>query len=156
MINSLNPPPMKPPKPLRKKYNTDYPDRSDLASKARLLQSIWITEKRYAYKKYGIFLKLDFAKESGSNFLTPEIFELVKHEVDNIHINRKVIMEPRIWNNLLCIHPLAFNLFGFCKVRCYEALLSLCKRGDRMRIYRRVDMFFWTKVCIIKVFSKLN
>ena len=88
---------MKPPKPLRKKYNTDYPDRSAFASKARLLQSIWRTEKGYELEEivegkrkevYGNYLKLNFAKESGANFLTKEIFELVKHEVTNKHIEK--------------------------------------------------------------------
>jgi hypothetical protein len=114
---------MKPPKPLRKKYNTDYHDRSSFASKARLLQSIWRTEKGYELeekrgkkKVYGNYLKQDFAKESGANFLTKEIFELVKHEVANKHIEKKVIQEPRIWNNLLSSQPLAFNLFGELKL----------------------------------------
>lgn len=53
---------MKPPKHLRKKYNTDYYDRYAFASKARLLQSISRTEKGYAFEKYGNFLNLDFAK----------------------------------------------------------------------------------------------
>ena len=107
---------MKPSKQLRKKYNTDYYERSAFASKARLLQSIWRTEKGYEFKKYGNLLELYFAKESGANFLTPEIFELVKHEVANKHIDRKVIQEPRIWNNLLSSQPLAFNLFGELKL----------------------------------------
>ena len=114
---------MKPHKKLRKRYNTDYYDRSAFASNARLLQSIWRTEKGFGYKKYGNFLKLDFAKESGANFLTKEIFELVQHEVANKHIERKVIQEPRIWNNLLSSQPLAFNLFGELKLN-----LSLATR----------------------------
>ena len=107
---------MKPPKHLRKRYKTDYYDRSAFASNARLLQSMWRTEKGFECKKYGNYLKLDFAIESGANFLTKEIFELVKHEVANKHIDRKVIQEPRIWNNLLSSQPLAFNLFGELKL----------------------------------------
>lgn len=107
---------MKPPKHLRKRYKTDYYDRSAFASNARLLQSMWRTEKGFECKKYGNYLKLDFAKESGANFLTKEIFELVKHEVANKHIHRKVIQQPRIWNNLLSSQPLAFNLFGELKL----------------------------------------
>lgn len=38
---------MKPPKHLRVKFATDYHDRSSFASKARLLQGIWRTEKGY-------------------------------------------------------------------------------------------------------------
>lgn len=109
---------MKPDKELRKKYNTDYSDKTDFASNARLLQSIWRTEKGFEFesKKYGNFLKLDFAKEEGANFLTYGIFKIVKYEVENKHIDGKVIQEPRIWNNLLSSQPLAFNLFGELKL----------------------------------------
>jgi PD-(D/E)XK nuclease superfamily len=107
---------MKPDKKLREKYKTDYYDKSDYASNARLLQSIWRTEKGLDFEKYGNFLKLDFAKEKGTNFLTNGIFKIVKYEVKNKHIDGKVIQEPRIWNNLLSSQPLAFNLFGELKL----------------------------------------
>ncbi len=107
---------MKPSKELRKKYNTDYNDRTVFASKARLLQSIWRVEKGCDFEKYGNFLDLDFAKKTGANFLTKGIFEIVKNEVQNKHIDRKVIKEPRIWNNLLSSQPLAFNAFGELKL----------------------------------------
>lgn len=107
---------MKPDKELRKKYETDYKnEKSDFASNARLLQSIWRTEKGFEFEKYGNFLKLDFAKETGANFLTNGILEIVQFEVDNKHIDGKVIKEPRIWNNLLSSQPLAFNIFGELK-----------------------------------------
>lgn len=70
---------MKPPKHLRINFKTNYPDRSAFASKTRLLQSICRTEKGYELEEkvegkrkevYGNYLKLDFAKESGANFLT--------------------------------------------------------------------------------------
>lgn len=60
-------------------------------------------------------MKLDFAKETGAIFLTNGIFEIVKFEVKNKHIDGKVIKEPRIWNNLLSSQPLAFNLYGELK-----------------------------------------
>jgi hypothetical protein len=107
---------MKPDKELRKKYKTDYYDKTDFASNARLLQSIWRTENGFEFEKYGNFLKLDFAKETGANFLTNGIFKIVKFEVENKHIDGKVIQEPRIWNNLLSSQPLAFNLFGELKI----------------------------------------
>ena len=107
---------MRPTKSLREKYHTDYFDKSDFASRARLLQSKWRTEKGYNdFEKYGNFLKIDFAQETGANFLTPNIFEIVKNEVKYKSIERKVIKEPRIWNNLLSSQPLAFNLFGELK-----------------------------------------
>jgi len=107
---------MKPKKELRKQYETDYNDRTDFASKARLLQSIWRTEKGYDFDKYGNFLEFNFAKQSGANFLTKGIFDIVKQEVQNKHIDKKVIKEPRIWNNLLSSQPLAFNVFGELKL----------------------------------------
>jgi len=107
---------MKPSKELRKKYETDYNDRTDFASRARLLQSIWRAEKGYGFDTYGNFLELNFAKETGANFLTKKTFEFVKEEVQNKHNDRKVIKEPRIWNNLLSSQPLAFNVFGELKL----------------------------------------
>ena len=61
---------MRPNKEIQKKYKTDYYDKTDFASNARLLQSIWRTENGFEFEKYGNFLKLDFAKETGANFLT--------------------------------------------------------------------------------------
>jgi len=109
---------------LKEIYKTNYNDKSEFASKARLLQSIWRTEKGYNYdskKKLGNFLDENFAKSSGANFLTDNIFEIVKNEVKNKHIHKKVIQEPRIWNNLLSSQPLAFNLFGELKKDLYLA-----------------------------------
>lgn len=117
---------MKPDKELRKKYKTDYNDKTDFASNARLLQSIWRTENGFGFDKYGNLLKLDFAKEKGANFLTNGIFEIVKFEVENKHIDGKVIQEPRIWNNLLSSQPLAFNIYGELK-RDLELAASVFK-----------------------------
>ncbi len=103
-------------KELKKIYNTEYKDLSSFAEKARLLQSIWRVEKGFKFEKYGNFLKEDFAKETGSNFLSKNIFGIVKTEVKNKHTDGKVIKEPRIWNNLLSSQPLAFNLFGELKL----------------------------------------
>ena len=107
---------MKPSKQIRLKYHTDYSDLSEFASKARLLQSIWRTEKGFDFEKLGNYLKLDFAKKNGANFLTDSIFKIVKNEVDNSKKKGKMISEPRIWNNLLSSQPLAFNLFGELKL----------------------------------------
>ncbi len=107
---------MKPNKQLRIKYHTDYLDQSDFSSKARLLQSIWRTEKGFDFEKYGNFLKVDFAKQTGANYLTDSIFKIVKTEVESAKQKGKVISEPRIWNNLLSSQPLAFNLFGELKL----------------------------------------
>lgn len=107
---------MKPSKQLRIQYNTDYSDRSHFASQARLLQSMWRIEQGYDFENYGNFLPVDFAKQTGANYLTASIFELVKHEVAHAQQEGKVISAPRIWNNLLSSQPLAFNLFGELKL----------------------------------------
>lgn len=128
---------MKPNKDLRKKYNTDYYDKTEFASNARLLQSIWRIGNSYEYEKYGNFLKIDFAKKTGANFLTKDIFKIVKHEVENKLIDRKVIQEPRIWNNLLSSQPLAFNLFGELKIN-KELATSIFKNLYPERNLKRV------------------
>jgi len=107
---------MRPKKELRKKYHTDYSDKSPFASKARLLQSIWREDKGLEFAKYGNLLNEEFAKKTGVNFLTKSIYKIVKKEVRNKNKKGKVIQEPRIWNNLLSSQPLAFNLFGELKL----------------------------------------
>ena len=94
-------------KEFKKKLN-DYKD--EFPEKARLLQSIWRTEKGFEFEKYGNFLKEDFAKQNGANFLSETIFEIVKNEIETKHEKEKVIQEPRTWNNLLSSQPLAFNM----------------------------------------------
>ena len=74
---------------LKIEYDTNYKDKTAFASRARLLQSIWRTEKGYEFEKYGNFLKLDFAKKSGANFLTKEIYKIVEYEVENKSKDRK-------------------------------------------------------------------
>lgn len=106
----------KPDKELRIEYYTDYSGDNVFASKSRLLQSIWRDEKGYEFERYGNYLKLDFAKRSGANFLTKGIKEIVEYELANKSKDRKVIQEPRIWNNLLSSQPMAFNLFGELKL----------------------------------------
>lgn len=103
-------------KELKEKYHTDYRDLNPFAERARLLQSIWRTEKGYGFEKYGNFLNLKFAKSTGANFLTENIFKIVRDEIKNKKEFGKVIKEPRIWNNLLSSQPLAFNLFGELKI----------------------------------------
>lgn len=105
----------KPDKNLRIEYHTDYSGDNVFASKARLLQSMWRDEKGYEFERYGNYLKLDFAKENGANFLTQKIKKIVEYELANKSKERKVIQEPRIWNNLLSSQPMAFNLFGELK-----------------------------------------
>ena len=106
---------MKIPQKLKKKFHTDYSDKSEFAAKARLLQSIWREEKGLTHEKFGNYLRENDFNNIGKNFLTPDIFEIVKREIANKKKSRKVIQEPRIWTNLLSSQPLAFNLFGELK-----------------------------------------
>ncbi len=118
----------RPSKDLRRKFNTDYDDTTIFSSRARLLQSIWRNENGFNFSKYGNFLEPGFARKSGANFLTENIFNIVKNEISNKHKNGKMIKEPRIWNNLLSSQPLAFNLFGelsFYKDGCAKVLQDL-------------------------------
>lgn len=133
---------MKPNKQLRIKYHTDYLDQSDFSSKARLLQSIWRTEKGYDFEKYGNFLKEDFAKQTGANYLTDSIFKIVKNEVENAKTKGKVISEPRIWNNLLSSQPLAFNLFGELKLNGLLATKVFQKLYPDLKIEKVTNIEF--------------
>jgi len=116
----------KPPKQLLQRYKVDIKSDTVFASHARLTQSLWREEKglpigtycprdKEAEVELGNLLPIDFAKSERSNFLTQGIGELVKSEVNNSE--GKVILEPRIWNNLLSSQPLAFNLFGELKLQ---------------------------------------
>jgi hypothetical protein len=87
---------MKPNKQLRIKYHTDFADLSNFASKVRFLQSIWRTEKGFEFEKYGNFLKLNLAKQTGANYLTKPIFEIVKYEIENANKQGKVMSESGI------------------------------------------------------------
>ena len=79
----------RPSKRVRTKYFTDYRDSFVFASRARLLQSIWRTEKSFDFEKYGNFLVEDFAKELskiqliGGGLVTPEIYTLLTVFINN-------------------------------------------------------------------------
>lgn len=94
------------------KFNAYYPNDTDFAAHARLLQSKWREKKGYPGLKYGNFLEIDFAKSSKANFLTDNIKQLVTESLLKAEVDGAMIGEPRIWNNLLSSQPLCFNLFG--------------------------------------------
>lgn len=101
---------------LKEKYHTNYPDKSEFAKKARLLQSIWREENDIPLKrKYGNQLSHEQASAE-LNFLTPAIRKIVRDEIsENQKPDRKekkVISKNRMYENLLSSQPLAFNLFG--------------------------------------------
>ena len=56
---------------------------------------------------------MPLAQENLMNFLTPNIKEVVRKEVqDPQRAQGKLYGRPRIYNNLLSSQPLCFNLFG--------------------------------------------
>ena len=93
-------------------------DSSPFQRRARLLQSIWRSEKGFPMGSLkgtprGAMLQMPFAEEYLANFLTPRIQGLVRNEVmDPDRARGKLYGKPRIFNNLLSSQPLCFNLFG--------------------------------------------
>lgn len=102
----------KPSKDELEAWSAYYADDSAFAANARLLQSKWRDSMGYSYSKYGNLLEVDFAKSTGANYLTDNIFQLVEESVLKAKMDGAMIGEPRIWNNLLSSQPLCFNLFG--------------------------------------------
>jgi hypothetical protein len=93
-------------------------DTLDFQWRARLLQSLWredqgLTAGEYRGKIRGARLEMPNAKSTLSNYLTPNIKEVVRREVeDPIRARGKLYGRPRIYDNLLSSQPLCFNLFG--------------------------------------------
>ena len=63
---------------------------------------------------FGNYLPTEVAKQKGLNFLSETISETVQDTIQNKEAG-SVIMEPRIWNNMLSSQPLCFNLFAEMK-----------------------------------------
>ena len=129
----------RPTKILRKKYNTDYADKSVFAANARLLQSIWREENNIPLKRtYGNFLGLKQAYCEEHNFLSRNIKDEVKKEVESNEFrkgeDRKVIKTNRLYENLLASQPLAFNLFAELISPGYQLANRVLKSvfGDRI------------------------
>lgn len=92
-------------------------DIRDFQRKARILQSLWRTEKGYDYglfrgKPLGNMLPMPWARDTLNNYLSETIKEVVKKEVLNHSNNGKLYGKPQIFNNLLSSQPLCFNLFA--------------------------------------------
>lgn len=102
---------------LAKEYEAYVKTDNAFQRKARIMQSIWRTEKGYAAgshrgKTLGSRLPVLWAMDTLANYLTLTIAKVVRHEIDNIHQTGKLIAQPRIFNDLLSSQPLAFNLFA--------------------------------------------
>jgi len=96
-------------------------DTSDFQRKARILQSMWRTEKGFEPgifrgRKLGSLLPMPWAKETLSNYLFDTIKQVVQDEVIDNPNDEKLYSKPRIFNNLLSGQPLCFNLFAKLKV----------------------------------------
>ena len=128
-----------------KKYNAWEPDtdKSDFRKRARLLQSLWREERDLQTgtlegttdgKLRGACLRMPEAKAALSNFLTENIREVVRTEMDNR--GDKLYGEPRIYNHLLSSQPLCFNLFGELK---YEADLGTATKALKDMSGGRID-----------------
>jgi hypothetical protein len=91
-------------------------DISLFQRKARILQSMWRTEKGYEAglfqgRKLGNLLPMPWARDTLNNYLSDTIKEVVKREVFT-NSDIKLYGKPRIFNNLLSSQPLCFNLFA--------------------------------------------
>ena len=105
------------PEELLQRYHAWEPktDERDFQWRLRLLQSLWREEKGLSAgedhgKARGARLAMPAAKDTLSNYLTPNIREVVRRELDNP--GDKLYGAPRIYENLLSSQPLCFNLFG--------------------------------------------
>ena len=93
-------------------------DRYDFQWQMRLLQSIWRSAQgmepgMYRGKLRGARLSMPYAKETLNNYMTPNIKEVVRQEVENPKRSKgKLYARPRIYDNLLSSQPLCFNLFA--------------------------------------------
>lgn len=96
------------------RFHTDYAGDTPFGAHARLQQSRWRDSRGYPRIKdyYGNYIDKDYAKSTGANFLTDNIFALIKQEVGKAPERGALIGEPRIWNNMLSSQPLCFNMFG--------------------------------------------
>ena len=109
---------------IAKRYNAyEATDNSEFRRKARILQSMWRSERGYPIgehytPKYGSCvlgsrLEMPRAQDELLNYLTPTIRQVVRDEVlDKEKSKGKMYARPRIFNDLLSSQPLCFNLFG--------------------------------------------
>jgi hypothetical protein len=97
-------------------------DRSAFQRRARILQSMWRTERGYpigehgrrgARRPLGSRLAMPWARETLANYLSETIRQVVRNEVLDREASRnKLYARPRIFDDLLSSQPLCFNLFA--------------------------------------------
>ena len=98
-------------------------------SRLRLLQALWRKQRNLPMGSYvpgrgprkgqqiplGSRIQMPFAREQGSNFLTGIIWRRVQEEIrttEEMHPPERLIIAPRIYEDLLSSQPLCFNLFA--------------------------------------------
>lgn len=94
------------------------PTDNPFQQRARLLQSLWRAEHglpvgEHRGRPLGSRLAMPAAEQQLSNYLTPNIRDVVRREVlDPARSKDKLFGRPRIFNDLLSSQPLCFNLFA--------------------------------------------
>ena len=128
-------------------------DKRGFQWRQRLLQSLWREEKGFAAgedngKTRGACLAMPEAQDTLSNYLTPNIREVVRGELLNNseekdESRKKLYSAPRIYNNLLSSQPLCFNLFGELKLDLDLAARALADMSEgRIARVRAIDFEF--------------
>jgi hypothetical protein len=112
------------PAPVLKRHKVDEPSDTRFRAAARLMQSLWRERQGYACgrrdddahnsRKLGSRLTVKTA-QTGANFITPEVSELVRWELAYREI-AATIDTKRLSGNLLSSQALTFNLFGPLKL----------------------------------------
>jgi len=106
----------------KRHHSFERVDRSEFQRRARILQSMWRTERSYPIgeqpgrggkRPLGSRLAMLWAEETLANYLSETIRQVVRNEVlDREASQGKLYARPRIFDNLLSSQPLCFNLFA--------------------------------------------
>jgi len=83
----------------------------------RLMQSLWRDEMGWPAGEHrgaplGSRIVMPDARDNLANYMTPQVRDLVREEVEGPKATGKLYSKPRIYDNLLSSQPLCFNLFG--------------------------------------------
>ena len=106
----------------RKYHAFEQVDKSAFQRRARVLQSLWRSERGYdigthfgpkGTRPLGSRLVMPWAEETLANYLTDTVRQVIRNEVLNKEKSQgKLFARPRIFSDLLSSQPLCFNLFG--------------------------------------------
>lgn len=131
---------------IRKKYKTEYLDKSEFAANARLLQSMWRENNQIPLlRTWGNYLSIEQAYCKQLNFISDKVRLKVKEEVDANELatgkNVKVLKTDRLYENLLASQPLAFNLFAELITPDFDIASKVFNKifGDRIKKIISID-----------------